>query len=64
MKSEGRNVRLTLVGDGPDRGLLEQQARKLGIEGRVLFRNWKSYGELRELYLSSNAGGLSSLPKE
>jgi len=60
LKSEGRKVRLTLVGDGPDRGSLEQQARKLGIEDRVLFAGWKSQDELRALYLSSDVGVLSS----
>ena len=60
LRGEGRDVRLTLAGDGPDRGNLEQQARKLGIEDRVVFAGWKSQGELRELYLSSDAGVMSS----
>ena len=57
---EGRNVRLTLVGDGPDRGSLEEQARKLGIADRVLFVGWKSQAELGELYRGSDVGVLSS----
>ena len=33
----GRDVSLTLVGDGPLRGRLEERARELGISGRVRF---------------------------
>jgi glycosyltransferase involved in cell wall biosynthesis len=60
LQREGRNVRLTLVGDGPDRGSLEQQARRLGIEDRVMFAGWRNQGELRDLYLASDVGVLSS----
>jgi glycosyltransferase involved in cell wall biosynthesis len=34
---EGRPVRLTVVGDGPDRAMLEGQAARLGIGGAVTF---------------------------
>jgi glycosyltransferase involved in cell wall biosynthesis len=60
LQCEGRNVRLTLAGDGPDRGRLEQQARRLGIADRVVFAGWKNQQELRELYLGSDVGVLSS----
>ena len=60
LQREGRNVRLTLAGDGPDRPALEEQARRLGIEDRVRFAGWKSQEELRELYLTSDVGVLSS----
>ena len=32
--------RLALAGEGPERGALEEQARRLGIEGRVDFLGW------------------------
>jgi GalNAc-alpha-(1->4)-GalNAc-alpha-(1->3)-diNAcBac-PP-undecaprenol alpha-1,4-N-acetyl-D-galactosaminyltransferase len=34
--------RLRLVGDGPERGTLESQARALGIESQVEFAGWSS----------------------
>jgi len=60
LRREGRNVRLTLAGDGPDRDSLEQQAQRLAIEDRVVFAGWKNQEELRELYLASDVGVLSS----
>jgi glycosyltransferase involved in cell wall biosynthesis len=57
---EGRDVRLTLAGDGPDRASLEAQARQLGIAGRVVFAGWKNQEQLRELYLNSDLCVLSS----
>lgn len=34
---EGRNVELLLIGQGPERGRLEERAKELGLEGRVRF---------------------------
>lgn len=34
---EGLPVRLLLIGDGDRRGLLEREARKLGIDGRIVW---------------------------
>lgn len=58
--AQGRDVRLTLVGDGPERGHLEEQARRLGISSRIVFAGWKNQAELRELYQNSDLGVLSS----
>jgi glycosyltransferase involved in cell wall biosynthesis len=60
LAGEGRDVRLTLAGGGPDRGRLEAQARQLGIAERVVFAGWKSQDELRDLYLNSDLCVLSS----
>jgi glycosyltransferase involved in cell wall biosynthesis len=60
LQSEGRNVRLTLAGDGPERRSLEEQARRLGIADHVVFAGWKNQQELRELYLRNDVGVLSS----
>jgi glycosyltransferase involved in cell wall biosynthesis len=38
LKSQGRNVRLVIVGDGPQRRLLEQQVEEAGLGGVVDFR--------------------------
>ena len=37
LRESGRDVSLTLVGDGPLRGALEERARELGISERVRF---------------------------
>lgn len=37
MADEGRSFRLDLIGDGPDRDLLFEQCRELGLEGHVFF---------------------------
>ena len=57
---QGRDVRLTLAGDGPDRANLEAQAQRLGIADRVVFAGWKNQDALRELYLKSDLCVLSS----
>lgn len=59
--AQARNVRLTLVGDGPDRSDLEKQASQLGIADRVTFTGWKTQEELRKLYQNSDLFVLSSL---
>jgi glycosyltransferase involved in cell wall biosynthesis len=60
LRGQGRDVRLTLAGDGPDRSSLEAQARQLGIADRVVFAGWKDQTALRELYLNSDLCVLSS----
>jgi len=60
LHDEGRDVRLTLVGDGPDRSTLEEQARQMGIAELVVFAGWKNQDELRELYANSDLCVLSS----
>ncbi len=57
---QGRDVRLTLAGDGPDRATLEAQAQRLGVSDRVFFAGWKNQDELRALYRSSDACVMSS----
>lgn len=39
----GRNLSLTIVGDGPDRAMLEKLARELGIEKQVRFMGFVSH---------------------
>lgn len=36
-----KNTRLSIVGEGPLRRQLEQEARKMGLNGKVVFRGWK-----------------------
>lgn len=60
LAAQGRDVHLTLVGDGPEKPELEQQSRNLGIADRVVFAGWRSQDELRELYRKSEVCVLSS----
>ena len=61
LREKGRDLRLTLVGDGPLRASLEQQARRLGIADRIIFAGWKTQGELRGLCAASDLCVLVSL---
>jgi colanic acid/amylovoran biosynthesis glycosyltransferase len=60
LAAEGRDVRLRLVGDGPDSLQLQELAGQLGIAGKVVFEGWKSQEELRYLYAGSDLCVLSS----
>jgi colanic acid/amylovoran biosynthesis glycosyltransferase len=62
---QGRAVRLHVVGDGPDRASLEQEARTRGLAERVVFHGWLSgdrvlalYGEADLFVLTSFAEGV------
>ena len=57
---KGMDIRLRLVGDGPERSELEAQARELGIADRVIFEGWKKQDELTELYKASDLFVMSS----
>lgn len=52
--------RLDLFGDGPLRGPLEEQARTLGINGRLAFRGGVPAGEVRQHLLRADAFVLPS----
>jgi colanic acid/amylovoran biosynthesis glycosyltransferase len=47
---EGRRLRLTLAGDGPDRPALERDAATWGLDELVHFEGWTGQERLRELY--------------
>lgn len=58
--AQGRSVRLTFVGDGPERSRLQEHTRRLGILDCVVFAGWKSQEEVLELYRGSDVCALSS----
>jgi colanic acid/amylovoran biosynthesis glycosyltransferase len=60
LSGEGRDVRLRLVGDGPDSRQLQERARQLGIGEWVVFEGWRTQEELRQLYAASDLCVLSS----
>lgn len=45
---------LTVIGDGPQRGLLEELAAKLSISDRIHFAGWQRGADLNSHYLESN----------
>jgi colanic acid/amylovoran biosynthesis glycosyltransferase len=58
--TNGGDVRLRLVGDGPDRALLERKVRDNGLEERVIFEGWRNQDEVLELYRRADAFVLAS----
>ena len=57
---QGRNVRLRLVGDGPDRASLERHVAAEALGEHVIFEGWRSQDQLRKLYAQSDACALAS----
>lgn len=55
LRTDGRNVSLTVVGDGPERGALERLTERLGVAGHVTFTGYVwSPERLRELFLAAD----------
>ena len=57
---EGYRVRLRLVGDGPDRDLLEARVAELGIGAAVRFEGWRNEDAVRALYEQADLFVLAS----
>lgn len=57
---EGVSFKLTLAGDGPFRGELEQRIQELGLDDRVQMTGWLSNSEIRVLMMDSRAVVLPS----
>lgn len=51
---------LRLVGDGPDRRMLEESAARMGIADRVIFDGWRNQDEVRERYRSATVFAMAS----
>ena len=54
-------LRLTIVGDGPDRSRLESRARQLGVEENVTFAGYKSRAEVLQHLRAADVFVMSSL---
>jgi len=55
-----KHVKLTVVGDGPDRPMLEGQTQRLGLSDRVEFVGYKSQDEVGKLLGQSDVFVMSS----
>lgn len=53
LKEKGVDTHLTICGDGPERGKLERQARRCGLQDNVFFEGWMEPTKLARLYSSS-----------
>ncbi len=58
---EGRDVQLRLIGDGPDRALIEREIQAQSLQNVVTLEGWVSNDSLRDLLESADAFALSSL---
>jgi len=61
LKTSGRRLRLTIVGEGPDRPVLERTVGRLGIKENVIFRGALDDTALHTEYLSNDVLVLPSL---
>jgi glycosyltransferase involved in cell wall biosynthesis len=57
---EGRNVRLRIVGDGPDRDMLERNVKNRKLTESVVFEGWLNQDRVRELYRQTDVFALAS----
>ncbi|HVF50400.1 MAG TPA: glycosyltransferase family 4 protein [Pyrinomonadaceae bacterium] len=57
---DGRDVRLRLVGDGPDRRALEETVARRSLKGRVVFEGWCNQDRVLELYKEADIFALAS----
>ena len=57
---EGRSVRLRLVGDGPDRAVLEHHVAKLGLSQHVVFEGRQNADRVLDLYQHADIFALPS----
>lgn len=60
LKDEGLDFELTLVGDGPMRGQLENMIKHYGLEDNVHLAGWQNDVEVRQSLIESRALVLSS----
>ena len=63
LRKRGRDARLRIVGDGPERSRLENRARSLGIWDHVEFVGYATQGQMPEHYQWADAFVLMAVPQ-
>ena len=63
LQKEGRPLPLRFVGDGPMRRSLEDDAKRLGVDGAVRFEGAVNQDAIGQFYASADLFVLASLPK-
>jgi len=61
---EGQDLRLVIVGDGSERGRLQELTRMLGVSGRVEFRGHLSHDEVPRLLSSLSVFAMPTVCEE
>lgn len=60
LQADGRAIRLRLVGDGPDRPILERIVAERALGAAVIFEGAVNQDRIRELYAAADAFALAS----
>ena len=60
LRKRGVEARLRLVGDGPDRPMLEASAVLLGVKDAVIFDGWRNQDEVRARYRQATVFAMAS----
>jgi glycosyltransferase involved in cell wall biosynthesis len=60
LAAQGRNIRLRLVGDGPDRASLEIAVSKLEATSKIIFEGSVNQDRIRDLYRQAHVFALAS----
>ena len=60
LRDRGVAARLRLVGDGPDRALLDAAARRMEVADDVIFDGWRNQDEVRALYRRATLFAMAS----
>ena len=60
LRAEGRAIRLRVVGDGPDRAILERMSTEHGLQDAVVFEGAVNQDRIRTLYAAADVFALAS----
>ncbi len=60
LAKENENLRLWIVGDGPQKNFLKNLAKELGIEGKVTFFGWINHSRIAPYFLAADVFVLPS----
>jgi len=60
LRRQGRQVRLRIAGDGPERKNLEREVAARGLSGQVVFEGWLAQEKVLTLYRGADLFALSS----